>query len=206
MIITKLIEFKPQIHECFTWWSCLSLTVTNSLSEVLSVEWPPKINKNLSSFENLSDPLQDAGYYHCQLATHPPQLVWSRLELVRPVFKMSSSDLHYHRCVHCTVLYTLYTFTTTGALRSDSGVRQGCYWQHQTVITLGVGPSLLVKKPVLDVAEGVSPTSFTSEQTDKLQQQFWLKDNFATLILFDLAKFINKFANYCRGMFCNTRL
>ena len=109
MIITKLIEFKPQIHECCTWWSCLSLTVTNSLSEVLSVEWPPKINKNLSSFENLSDPLQDAGYYHCQLATHPPQLVWSRLELVRPVFKMSSSDLHYHRCVHCTLFCTVHT-------------------------------------------------------------------------------------------------
>ena len=40
---------------------------------------------------------EDAGYYHCQLATHPPSLVWTRLDLLRPVFSMSSQDLHYHR-------------------------------------------------------------------------------------------------------------
>ena len=30
---------------------------------------------------------QDKGFYHCQLATHPPQLVWTYLDIVKPLFR-----------------------------------------------------------------------------------------------------------------------
>ena len=46
--------------------------------------------------------MSDRGYYHCQLATHPPQLVWTYLELVRPTFRIldgensTLAELHYH--------------------------------------------------------------------------------------------------------------
>ena len=33
--------------------------------------------------------LGDRGYYHCQLATHPPQLVWTYLDIVTPSFRKS---------------------------------------------------------------------------------------------------------------------
>ena len=47
--------------------------------------------------------LEDKGFYHCQLATHPPQLVWTYLDIVRPYFRIHDSDngtladLHYHQ-------------------------------------------------------------------------------------------------------------
>ena len=47
--------------------------------------------------------LEDKGFYHCQLATHPPQVVWTYLDIVRPYFRIYDSDngtladLHYHQ-------------------------------------------------------------------------------------------------------------
>ena len=47
--------------------------------------------------------LEDAGFYHCQLATHPPQVVWTFLSIARPHFRIYDSDnwtladLHYHQ-------------------------------------------------------------------------------------------------------------
>ena len=31
--------------------------------------------------------LSDKGFYHCQLATHPPQLIWTYLDIVKPSFR-----------------------------------------------------------------------------------------------------------------------
>jgi len=47
--------------------------------------------------------LRDRGFYHCQLATHPPQVIWTYLDIVRPFFRIYNSengtleDQHYHR-------------------------------------------------------------------------------------------------------------
>ena len=47
--------------------------------------------------------VEDKGFYHCQLATHPPQVVWTYLDIVRPYFRIHHSDngtladLHYHQ-------------------------------------------------------------------------------------------------------------
>ena len=47
--------------------------------------------------------VEDKGFYHCQLATHPPQVVWTYLDIVRPYFMIHHSDngtladLHYHQ-------------------------------------------------------------------------------------------------------------
>ena len=57
--------------------------------------------------------LRDRGFYHCQLATHPPQVgagghsgaqvVWTYLNIARPFFRIYNSDngtledQHYHR-------------------------------------------------------------------------------------------------------------
>ena len=47
--------------------------------------------------------VEDKGFYHCQLATHPPQLVWTYLDIARPYFRIHDSDngtladLHYHQ-------------------------------------------------------------------------------------------------------------
>ena len=48
--------------------------------------------------------MDDRGYFHCQLATNPPQIVWTFLEIAKPYFKIVGSSMnngsleeqHYH--------------------------------------------------------------------------------------------------------------
>jgi len=53
----------------------------------------------------------DKGFYHCQLATHPPQLVWTYLDIVKPKFRKALSLSFIRSCRFITIrqiqLYTM---------------------------------------------------------------------------------------------------
>jgi len=46
--------------------------------------------------------LKDEGYYHCQLSTHPPQLIWTLLQTIHPEVSIldkenrTVTDIHHH--------------------------------------------------------------------------------------------------------------
>jgi hypothetical protein len=40
--------------------------------------------------------LEDRGYYHCQLATHPPQILWTLLQIASPVIRYYHCQLATH--------------------------------------------------------------------------------------------------------------
>ena len=78
--------------------------------------------------------MSDRGYYHCQLATHPPQLVWTYLEIVRPTFRILDSEnstlaeLHYHAgtslTLQCEVVRApLGQSSVQWVVKGESGLR-----------------------------------------------------------------------------------
>ena len=56
---------------------------------------------------NCDHDVDSQGFYHCQLATHPPQLVWTYLDIVKPKFRKAN-------------LFVL-SVPASGLLQSDKG-------------------------------------------------------------------------------------
>ena len=55
---------------------------------------------------NCDHDVDSQGFYHCQLATHPPQLVWTYLDIVKPKFRKALSLSFIRSCRFITISQT----------------------------------------------------------------------------------------------------
>ena len=80
----RLPDLQPRHQVGWDWWRAVAVLASDWCRFSLDFQHPNNYRLRVSGVR-----LGDRGYYHCQLATHPPQLVWTYLDIVTPSFRKS---------------------------------------------------------------------------------------------------------------------